>query len=366
MDQTYTNSRQKFTRVLHDDLKNIKFKKDIRQEFKELRNFYITEEQNKRLTGMGNISKAIHLIIWMIKSLFLHLTSFRRILTTIGLLVILFGSGIVINDGNTQINNTGLFGGAIIFIVLMLELKDKLLAKDELEAGRKVQRALLPELSPRLEGWSIWLFTRPANEVGGDLVDYLKINGEKIGIVIADVAGKGLHAALLMAKLQATIRALAADYNSISELCTKINTIFHRDSLPNIFASMIYLQLKPGNSEMHFVNAGHLPPLLISDDEIKEIPKSNAAIGLMNNLSYSEDIINMKSGEILITYSDGITEAMNEYGQFFEKHRLIKVLSQLKNYKFERIGEAIVDAVDSFVGDAQVNDDLSLIIIKKD
>ncbi len=366
MNGTYTNTGQRFTRILHDDIKNIKFQKDVKREFKELRNFYITEEQNKRLAGMNSLHKGFHIIVWMIKSLFLHLTPIRRILTTIGLLIILFGSGIVINDGSTQVNNTGLVGGAIIFIVLMFELKDKLLAKDELEAGRKVQKALMPEISPKVEGWSIWLFTRPANEVGGDLVDYLKINGSRIGIVIADVAGKGLHAALLMAKLQATIRALAADYESLSELCTKINSIFFRDSLSNIFASMFYFEIKPEDSKIRFVNAGHFPPFLIIKNEIKELPKNNPAIGLMNYFSYNEDIVNMESGEILIAYSDGVTEAQNEYGQFFEKERFLKVLSNIKDYKIENIGEAIVDAVNRFVGDAHVTDDLSLIIIKKD
>ena len=366
MNGTNRTTEQKFTRVLQDDLRNVKFKKDVKREFKELRNFYITEEQNKRLSGMHPIHKGFHLITWMIKSLFLHLTPIRRILTIIGLLIIIFGSGIIINDGSTQINNTGLVGGALIFIVLMFELKDKLLAKDELEAGRKVQRSLMPEMNPKVEGWSIWLFTRPANEVGGDLIDYLKISENRIGIVIADVAGKGLHAALLTAKLQATIRALAADYESLSKLCNKINNIFYRDSLSNIFASMFYMEIKPADATIRFINAGHLLPFLIIGNEINEIKKNNPAIGLMNNFSYSEDIINMMSGEILIAYSDGITEAQNEYGMFFEKERFIKVLSNISNYKFESIGEAIVDAVDRFIGDAPVNDDLSLIIIKKD
>ncbi len=368
MNGASTNTGQKFTRVLHDDIKNIRFKKDVKREFKELRSFYITDEQNKRLAGMNPLHKGFHIVVWMIKSLFLHLTPLRRILTTVGLLVILFGSNfgsiIVVNNGE-QVNNTGLFGGALIFLVLMLELKDKLLAKDELEAGRKVQRALMPELSPQVEGWSIWLYTRPANEVGGDLVDYLKINGDRIGIVIGDVAGKGLHAALLMAKLQATIRALAADYNCLSELCTKINSIFFRDSLANIFASMLYLEIKPDDTKIRFVNAGHLPPFLVKQNEIKEISKSNPAIGLMNNYSFSEDVIEMEKGQMMVAYSDGITEAQNEYGIFFEKERFIRVLSNIVEYKFENMGQAIVDAVDRFVGDAPVNDDLSLIIIKK-
>jgi hypothetical protein len=359
------NNGQNFTKVLREDIKNIRFDKDVKRELKELKNFYITEEQNKQLAGMRRIHKIVHMIVWMIKSLFLHLTPLRRLLTILGIIILLLGSGIVVNDGNTQVNNSGLVGGAILFIVLMLELKDKLLAKDELEAGRKVQNALLPERFPIVSGWSIWLYTRPANEVGGDLVDYLKINDERIGIVIADVAGKGLHAALLMAKLQATIRALAEDYNSLSELCNKINKIFCRDSLPNIFASMFYLEIKPDNPEIKFVNAGHLPPLIIRKEKIEEISKNNTAVGLAKTFSYKEDIINMESGDIFIAYSDGVTEAQNEFGEFYEKDRLLKLLSEIRKYKFEEIGEIIVNSVDIFTGDSPASDDLSLVIMKK-
>ena len=359
------NHGQRFSKILREDIRNIRFDRDLRRELKELKKFYLTEEQNKQLAGMKRIHKVVQLILWMIKSLFLHLTPLRRLLTILGISIIIIGSGIVVNDGNTQVNNPGLIGGAILFIVLMLELKDKLLAKDELEAGRKVQNALLPERSPYIPGWSIWLYTRPANEVGGDLVDYLKINDERIGIVIADVAGKGLHAALLMAKLQATIRALAEDYNLLSELCNKINKIFCRDSLPNIFASMFYLEIKPNDPEIKFVNAGHLPPLIIRKEKIEEIPKNNTAVGLAKTFSYKEDVITMESGDIFIAYSDGVTEAQNEFGQFYEKDRLLKLLNEIRKYKFEEIGEIIVNSVDIFTGESAATDDLSLVIMRK-
>jgi phosphoserine phosphatase RsbU/P len=369
MNGTHTNTGQRFSRVLRDDFRNINFNRDIKHEFKELKSFYLSEEEKQRLSEMRRIKGFFFVVGWMVRSLFLHLTPIRRLLTVVGLIFILIDSSIVVNlgNGNVHANNNGLIGGTLIFIVLMLELKDKLLAKDELEAGRKVQKALTPERSPKVVGWSIWLYTRPANEVGGDLVDYLKINGNKVGIILADVAGKGLHAALLMAKLQATIRALAADYDSLSELCIKINNIFCRDSLPSIFASMLYMELKPEDSQIRYVNAGHFPPLLVKNDGVtNETPKSNTALGLMKDFKYKEELINMDPGEILVTYSDGVTEARNEYGQFFEKERLLRVLSRISRYKFEDMGEIIVREVDNFVGDAPVNDDLSLIIIRKD
>jgi sigma-B regulation protein RsbU (phosphoserine phosphatase) len=359
-----SNTEQKFTRVLREDIRNISFHRDVKHEFKELKEFYLNESEKKQLNEMTHIKKWFFQILWMVRNLFLHLTPIRRLLTIAGLVFILLDRSII--SGSDSTNNYGFIGGILVFIVLMLELKDKLLAKDELEAGRKVQRALTPERSPKVEGWSIWLFTRPANEVGGDLIDYLKLNGERVGIILADIAGKGLQAALLMAKLQATIRALAADFNSISGLCTKINTIFYRDSLPNIFASMVYLEIKPNDPQIRFVNAGHFPPIILTDKEVRETQKSNVAIGLVRDVIYNEDILTMEKDEMLIAYTDGITEARNEYGQFFEKERLLKILPRLSQYKIEDIGEAIINEIDRFVGDAPVNDDLSLLIIKKD
>jgi len=122
-----------------------------------------------------------------------------------------------------------------------LELKDKLHAKTELEEGRSVQNALMPEENPKVDGWDIWLYTRPANDVGGDLLDFTKISENNYGISLGDVAGKGLSAALLMAKLQSTIRAIVPDYISLSEFGNKLNHIFCRDSLPKLFSSLIYI-----------------------------------------------------------------------------------------------------------------------------
>jgi serine phosphatase RsbU (regulator of sigma subunit) len=117
-------------------------------------------------------------------------------------------------------------------------LKDKLLAHGELESGRAVQRAMIPEQAPLVPGWNLWLFTRSANEVGGDLVDFLRMNGDRFGIAIGDVAGKGLGAALFMVKIQATLRALTPDHDSLTDLASKLNRICPRWNATK-FASLL-------------------------------------------------------------------------------------------------------------------------------
>ena len=352
-------------RVLRDDIHQIRITRDFSQEMRELKQFYIDEEKKKRLQQMGMFSRWIHQVLWILKSMFLKLTPFRRLLVLVGLIFLITGSTISVNNEDRSANNNGLVGGAIILVVLMLELKDKLLAKDELEAGRKLQQALLPEQSPSVNGWSLWLFTRSANEVGGDLVDYIKVDENKTGVVIADVAGKGLKAALLMAKLQATVRALSPDYDSLSKLGSKVHEIFYRDSLPGLFASMIYAEIIPGMGKLKFINAGHLPPLLIKSDSISEMQKGEPALGLMSKFDYTENLLQLQQGEIFFAYSDGLTEAQNEYGDFFGTERIKRILPQLKHLGAVGIGQAVVGEVDRFVGNASRFDDLSLVILKK-
>ena len=248
----------------------------------------------------------------------------------------------------------------------MLELKDKLLAHDELRIGRTVQKALLPEENPTLAGWSIWLFTRPANDVGGDLVDYINLDSDHLGLALGDVAGKGLGAALLMSKLQSTLRAIAPDYKSLSELGERINLIFCRDSLPNKFATLVYLELTQNSGNVRLLNAGHLPPsLVLHGSNVNELSRGAAALGLMKSSKFQEQEIELSPGDLLLTYSDGVTEARNERDEFFGDQRLISIIGKSAGVSPENVGEKILAEVDTFVGDAPRSDDLSLVIIKR-
>ncbi len=247
----------------------------------------------------------------------------------------------------------------------MLELKDKVLAKDELEEGRAVQIALMPERNPKIPGWSAWLYTRPANEVGGDMVDFIQIDENRYGIALGDVAGKGLRAALLMSKLQSTLRALVKDFTSLAELAKKINTIFYRDSLPNIFASLVYFELKSDSGEISMFNAGHLPPLILKGETVEELKKGAPALGLSDQTSFFEKKVLLNEEELFVAYSDGISEARNEFGEFFGEERLKQLLPKFKGYSPEQAGEKILAVIEHFVGDTKYHDDLSIVIFKR-
>ncbi|MBK7499722.1 MAG: PP2C family protein-serine/threonine phosphatase [Ignavibacteriales bacterium] len=366
MNQTNSTKKpeQKFRHTIQSDLKNINFRKDFSNEYKNLSRFYLDSEKKSQLESMTFVERWVHKFAWLTKSMFLHLTPLRRILVLLGVFLLFISSSVSINSVSLS-SNWGLFGGLLIVFVLFLELKDKLLAKNELEAGRKVQRALMPEQNPEIAGWTIWLFTRPANEVGGDLVDYLRLNESKTVLTIADVAGKGLQAALMTSKLQATIRALATEINSLSDFGKKINKIFHRDSLPNLFASMLFIQIDSDSGKIDFINAGHFPPLIVNDNEIKELSKGDIALGLVSNAEYNEQTLVLKQYEIFVAYSDGVFEARNEYGQFFGMERFQKLIKNSSSNTPQQIGNSIVLQLEQFIGDYPAADDISLIIMKR-
>jgi hypothetical protein len=362
-----TEKESKFFKTLFKDLSQFlsdlfsgAFYRQIKRDFYEIRDFFLDKHREKQLEKMNRFGRAWHLTWWLIKILFLKLSSFRRILLIIALYLIFTASD------NGEINSIRIIGSAtLFFFIILLELKDKLLAREELEAGRSIQRALTPESHPSIPGWDLWLFTRPANDVGGDLVDYLQINGNRFGIAIGDVAGKGLPAALLMAKLQATLRAVVPDFPALDKLAQKLNTIFYRDSLPNRFASLVYLEVKSDSNQIRFVNAGHFPPIIWAKEHLNEMKKGAPALGIMVDSEFTEERYDLPDNSLFIVYSDGVTEARNEEGDFFGDDLLIDLLPSLEGLSATRAGEKILDTVDNFVGDAKATDDLSLLILRR-
>lgn len=352
-------------KVILDDLRQGGLPRSLWQDLKDIYHFYLDYETKERLSRMSRLKRWFYLLWWIIKSLILKLSSTRRILLVIALLLFFIGRNRIQIEGSAiTIENLIHIGFIILLIVLMLELKDKLLAQDELAIGRAVQRAFIPDTNPNLNGWDIWLYTQPANDVSGDLVDYLKFDDHKIHLALADVAGKGLGAALMMAKLQATLRALAPNFKSLAELGAQVNEILCRDGLPTRFVSMVYLELSSDSNSVRILNAGHMPPIIIRSDKVEEIAKGNPALGLSYQSNYNEQRIQLEPGETLFIYSDGLSEAQNEAGDFFGFQRLLNALTKFKDSPVDQIGTRIVATVEKFIGNARQHDDLSLIIFK--
>jgi len=327
----------------------------VRKETAAIADFYLGPEQREQLKKMKPVRRNLYRAGWVLTAMFEKLSHGRRIILIMGGLFILM---------SRQDNSFDIVGGIFLLLVIMLELKDKLLAHDELEEGRHIQEMLMPERTPAVNGWSVWLYTRSANEVCGDLIDCIRMENGRFGLAIADVAGKGLHAALLTTKLQATIRAFAFDQRSLPDFIGRVNTIFHRDSPSHLFASLFYIDCDEASGRVSYVNAGHLPAMVMKNGSIRETEKGDLALGLTRTAPYVEHTIDLDTGDLFLLFSDGLTEAKNERGEFFGKERLMQILRS-ETGPSEQIGMSILRDIDRFTGTQKLSDDLSLIILKR-
>ena len=246
-----------------------------------------------------------------------------------------------------------------------MELKDKLFAKEELAEGHAVQSALMPSRTPTIPGWSVWLYTAPANDVGGDLVDHIALGQGKHGVAIGDVSGKGLSAALYMAKLQSTLRAFVSDTFELGALAKKVNEIFCRDAQSNRFASLIYLELHEHEGDVAWFNAGHLAPMLVRGNRLESLGKGDAALGLRSDMKYEKHTAHLNQGDWLVLYSDGVTESVDESGAFLGDARFREWLRIEGHKDAPSRGIHITERLARYIGNAALSDDISLVILQR-
>ncbi len=354
-----------FGRVVIDDLRRTRWDRYV-VELQELYYFYLDDERRAELANMGRIRRAFTVLFWILKSLLMKLSPARRVLLLIALVMAAIGwKAITIGESFNMNFDLRLWGFLLLLIVLMLELRDKLLARDEIAVARQVQLALLPSAHPGIPGWSVWSVSRPANDVGGDLVDYIELDGFRHGVVLGDVAGKGLGAALLTAKLQATLRALIPDAVSLDELGGRVNDIIHRDGIDNRYATLFFAELEHDSGEIRYLNAGHNPAFLVRATTVDKLGASSYPLGMLPEARYKEGGIELHSGDVLVIYSDGLTEAANANEEEFGIERLERLLPELRNLSAEEVGARILDQVDRFRGDTRLTDNLSIAVIVK-
>lgn len=345
--------------VVIDDLKQTQWHRHYLREFEDLYCFYVDPDRRAELAKMGRIPRALTLVAWLLKSLFLKLSPARRLLLLLGFVLMIMGYTIIQRYG-VDLHYSGF---VVLLLVLMLELKDKLLARDEIAVARQVQLALQPSRHPDVPGWLVWSYSRPANDVGGDLVDYIDMGGFRHGIVLGDVAGKGLGAALLTAKLQATLRAMLPDAASLDDLGRRVNAILHADGLDNRYATLFFAQLEHDSGQLRYLNAGHNPPFVIRDGTVERLHPSSYPLGMLATAEYEEGSVELGPGEIMLAYSDGLTEANNENGDEFGIARLEAFAPGLRGLNPDEIGRRVLAEVDRFIGDTRLADDLSLAIV---
>jgi serine phosphatase RsbU (regulator of sigma subunit) len=241
--------------------------------------------------------------------------------------------------------------------------------KHELSEAGKVQTSFIPARVPDLPGWQIAAALEPARETSGDYYDFIDLPGDRIGVVIADVGDKGAGAALYMALSRTLMRTFALEHANTPEmLMNKLNQRIMQDTQEGIFLTLVYGILDPQTKTFTYSNAGHNPPIVINpkqDDPFSFLDPTGMLVGLFKEGHWHQKVISLAEGEIIVFYTDGVTEVENEQDDFYGKERLLRVLTHNKDSSAQLTMEAILKDVHNFVGEKPIVDDITLIVIKK-
>ena len=233
----------------------------------------------------------------------------------------------------------------------------------ELADAEEIQRALLPKALPTIAGLDIAVAWRPAEAVGGDFFDVLKFADHSAGICIADVAGKGMPAALLMSNAQALLKSLAAATVAPDELCTRVNSVVCENIVPNRFISCFYALFDNQTQTLAYTNAGHYAPMLVRDGSCFRLGDGGPVLGVFPGQIYTSETISLSAGDCLVLFTDGVTEALDENGEQFGEERLQELLLTNAHLSAAELREKVIAAVTEF-GNGSFYDDVTLLVLK--
>lgn len=259
---------------------------------------------------------------------------------------------------------------------LQLEMVERERLEKELQLARGIQQSFLPKRVPDIPGWELGARWEPAREVGGDFYDCFVLPGDRMGIVLGDVADKGMPAALYMTVVITLIKAAVQDDDSPAEVMAKVNDVLAANSEGGMFVTLFYAVFSHQDSEFMYANAGHAPPYLIHNQaaELISLGRTGMALGVEQGARVEQVAIRMDSGDYLVVYTDGVTEAGSPQGEIFGEERLVDVLTQTIQSLDELDGaqsspsfimDGIEQAVKDFSEGSPQSDDLSLVVVKR-
>ncbi len=250
--------------------------------------------------------------------------------------------------------------------------------EQELQLARQIQRTFLPHQLPELPGWSLDVRWRTAREVGGDFYDVFELPDERLGMVMADVADKGMPAALFMVLVRTLVRATVQGITSPAEVLARVNDVLVPDAQQGMFVTLVYAVLDKKTGELVYANAGHNPPLLLRNRtfSVEGLQKGGMAIGVLDGSRVDEHRVQIEAGDYLVFYTDGVTEAFSPDGEMYGEERLKAIIrgeadwlpdlnSEVAYGTAAEMLEAIDDSVCVFLGDSLPYDDLSLMVLRR-
>ena len=252
---------------------------------------------------------------------------------------------------------------------MRLQIEEEASARGRLEhemnVARDIQMELLPKTFPSVEGLDIYAFSVPARQVGGDCYDVIDLGDGRLAFTIGDVSGKGTPAALLMANVQAAVRALTDSGVEPSALIRRVNRIVHGYTKESVFITFFYGLLNTDTGECLYVNAGHNPPCVMRHDGSREyLTDGGLVVGAMPGSAYEQGRVVLAPGDEVVLYTDGITEATNPGDEMFGEERLMELIDTNRSLTAREIEERVYTSLRDFTDGAPQSDDLTMVIIK--
>jgi sigma-B regulation protein RsbU (phosphoserine phosphatase) len=334
--------------------------------------FYMKEadsEESVKRRGWHRWSYIVKTLFW---SLVMKLTPARRVIMVVAC-VLFFVPNVNFQARNhvTFDFNFGVISALLFLLLLALELADKVTMKRDLEIAREIQTWLVPSSPPQVAGADIAFASRPQNSVAGDYYDAFyptasaSENG-KLMLVIADVAGKSIPAALLMATLQASLRTIAGEGASLGDLVVRLNRYASAHSLDGRrFTTAVFGEYEPATRHLAYVNAGHNPPILRrANGATEKLEVGGLPLGIDTGTVYDSAALDLKPGDALIFYTDGVIEAFDESGKEFGEPRWIEAIRALPEWNATESLQFLMKRVDEFVGFTRQSDDITCLVFR--
>ena len=317
-----------------------------------------------------------HTVLEFLWAILEKLSPARRVLLLVGILFLIFPGGGFSHEGKSGSVevvefNFHFYGGLVLFVLLMLEVSDRVVMKRDLEIARDIQSWLLPATPPQVPGLTIAFATRPANTVAGDYYDVFARPGTPLGetrflMAVADVAGKSIPAALLMATFQASLKTLSAIPCSLAELVTGMNRYACTNSQGGLrFTTAFLAEFDPASRTLTYINAGHNTPILRrSAGDVERLTVGGLPLGIRAEASYESGNLVLQESDWLVIFTDGLVEALNQREEEYGEPRLLEVLNAGATSTPDEMLRRMMSDVDGFGGPTPQHDDITCLLVK--
>lgn len=233
----------------------------------------------------------------------------------------------------------------------------------QVELAQGVQRRMLPKHSPKIEGVDIAATYVPSQGLGGDFYDFISLDSAT-GIAVGDAIGKGVAASLLMASVRSSLRAYAHDLYDLDVILSRVNQALNRDTLDNEFATLWYGTIDHQSKRLTYCNAGHEPALLLHGGEVIPLDVGGMVTGVLAEATYDKSIVDLESGDCVLLYSDGVTDAMSERNERFGRERLESALKDVGALTAQQAIDALLARLNQHRGETDANDDITIVVVK--